>query len=402
MKTIAVICEYNPLHFGHLYHINQIREHYGECAVIALLSGDFVQRGEPAVLTKTARARAAVSAGCDLVFELPAPYCFASAEHYARAGVKLAASLGADVLSFGSESGELAKLQAAAKRLASPAFSTKLNELAKKEPALGIVSARAAAARESGLETFSGLITAPNNILALEYIKAVNKLGMKQLPELHTVRRIGAGYNSLSENDGFVSASFIRSKIFAGEEFKNYLPDFTYNICMESLNDGIFPTSLKRLELPILCFFRLADAKKLSEFAESGGGLSYRLCRAAREADSLEAFFEAAATKKYTNARLRRAVLSCMLGIYESDLRAPPAFTRLLAASANGRSLLNSIRPASDIEILTSAADFKKLPQAYERARALYRTSEALYTLAFQTPRPASDLIKARPYIAKN
>ncbi|MBQ7822147.1 MAG: nucleotidyltransferase family protein [Clostridia bacterium] len=399
MKTTAIICEYNPLHKGHEYAIRSAKKNSDD-AVVAIMSSDFVQRGEAAVLPAVYRARAALAAGCDLVLELPVPYSFGSAEYFARAGVYIADAVGiCDALLFGSEAGDINVLVGAYDRLCSEEFESKTREIEKNDRTLGHMQARFEAAKRLYGEDFAELISSSNNILALEYIKAVKSIDSTM--KLCTVKREGSAYNDRHGNDGYVSATFLRDRIFADDDISAYVPDKCIEIYNEAKRSGMCGASLERADTAILSFFRMTDASVLSGFAEVSDGLEYRLCRAAGEASDLEEFFELAATKKYTNARIRRAVLSCMLGITECDLRATPAYVRAIAANEKGLELLKQAKKCSKLPVITNVSGFDMPGGAGEWGRGLAVRADALYSLMLPTRLPSGELFKQGIYIDK-
>lgn len=401
MKITAMICEFNPLHSGHEYAVRSAKMH-GADALIAVMSADFVQRGEAAVMPSSLRARTALAAGCDIVIELPVPYSFGSAEFFARAGVYIADSLGVcDTLFFGSESGDTDELLSAADRLADMKFVTLTDEIKKSDPDVGHMQARADAARRLYGDDFAELISRSNNILALEYIKAAR--GMKSELALETVKREGSNYNDTEYGGvGNVSASFLRGCIKSGKSINAYVPESCVHIYNEAKSAGLLGAELSFAGTAVLSFFRLSKPERLSNIAEVSGGLEYRLCRAACESRTLKEFFENAATKKYTNARLRRAVLSCMLGVRESDFKVSPSYARVLAANETGISILKRMKETSKLPIITNVSGFDLHDAMAARALELSRRADALYSLMLPSPLSAGELFKRSAYISKN
>lgn len=389
MSITAVICEYNPLHLGHEYQISTLK-HCSDDAVIAIMSDDFVQRGEAAVYPKSLRAEAAVASGCDLVLELPAPYSFGSAEYFARAGVYIADAVGVcDKLNFGSESGDIDELTKLSELIAGEEFTGRVAEILERDKTIGYMQARSLAAGELFGADVCRTLTSPNNILGLEYIKSAKILGAEL--KLETLMRRGDGYNDKDGKGEFVSASFLREHLYSHSDISAYVP----KSCAEIYKKSTDFATLEKCERSVLSFFRLSEPERLSHFAEVSDGLEYRLCRCAAEAKSLSEFFLLAATKKYTNARLRRAVLSCMLGVYEEDFKASPAFTRVLAANSRGRELLKRMKKTSKIEIVTNGS-----PAASKNAVISERV-QALYSLCFDSILSADASVKTAPYIDK-
>ncbi len=397
LKTTAIISEFNPLHKGHEYAVKAAANN-GADAVVAIMSSDFVQRGEAAIMPAVYRARLALAAGCDLVLELPAPYSFASAEYFAYAGVFIAQSIGVcDGLLFGSEAGDMDRLIQARERLDSHKFASTVSELSQSGRSMGHMQLRYEASRQLYTDDFAELVSSPNNILALEYIKASQALGGRL--SLRTIKRTGSDYNDTESAEGFVSAGFLRKKIYAHEDFLQYVPNECASVYREAENKGVLGASLERAESAVLAFLRMTSPEKLSQYAEICDGLEYRLCKSACEASDLNGVFEFAATKKYTNARIRRALLCCMLGVTEADLKATPAYVRALAANEKGLELLKHIKEHSSVPVVTNVSGLKGLEHSNQYTLA--RRADALYSLTLPQKMPAGELFKQGIYVGK-
>ena len=225
MKICAIICEYNPLHNGHLWHIQSARALSGADAVLCVMSGNFTQRGEHAVLDKYTRAKHALLAGADAVIELPAPFATSNAELFAKGAIKLIASIPAvTTLSFGAENADKLAFISAGRYLNDEPKS--VSEEIKRLTATGISYARARAQAYAGHIPFD-VLSSPNNILGLEYTKAL--LALQSNIEILPLQRQGAGYLDGTLHENFSSASAIRSAIYNGESVKNNLPAFVAN-----------------------------------------------------------------------------------------------------------------------------------------------------------------------------
>ncbi len=370
MRNVGIICEYNPLHGGHKYLIEQVRA-MGAERVICIMSGNSVQRGDFALLPKNVRAASAIGAGAEAVFELPYPYCAGAAEFFAGAGVDILSRLGVDTVAFGSESGDISKLEEMAEK--SEHF------LPSEDKSIGIAAEYFTSLGEVG----------PNEILGFEYIKA----GKKYAPDLKfvTIKRLGAGYHDTGTRDVYPSATEIRGAVEAGE-FDKYsdlqLPPESRN-ALEACD----PVFMKNIESAVIGFWRMCDAQKVSLCAECGGGVAQRLVSAAREAVSLEEMMKLAATKRYTNSRLRRAILFGMTGVSIDDLRARAEYVNLLAANKAGIEFLSAV---SGIEVVSKPS---KIPGGERSARQfeLGARLDMLYTLAMK--RESGYFLKQSPKI---
>ena len=387
MKHVGIICEYNPLHRGHAHLLGQVREAE---AVVCLMSGNFTQRGEAASLPPVPRAAMAVAAGADLVLELPFPHAAASARYFATAGVRALSALGVDTLAFGSEGGVLAPLQAAADRAPEGDFF--------KKPANGAGKTGIAAAYFEAL----GDAPASNDILAVEYLRAirVEQLPLSPLP----VRRVGAGYReTVWENGEFASATAIRHALAAGEDVTALLPPESAEIFTGAVA-GTGLADIRRLGDAMLARLRALSAEsgqtvaKNANVAEAGGGLLQRLIKASFEADDYESLCRAAATKRYTDGRIRRVLLYLLAGVTEADLHATPTYLRLLAANEKGRAFLAKTEKTRTVPVVTKQSEIAALGTAAARQRALGQVSDGLYAIALNGRLTPHALQTAKPY----
>lgn len=372
MKTVGIICEYDPFHSGHEYLIRELRRAGAE-RVICLMSGDSVQRGELAILPKRYRARAAAACGADAVFELPYPWCSASAEFFAAAGVFLLRKLGVDTIAFGSETADLPALEAAADR----AVRLRNGGMTETGTAEGTAERYFAAL---------GLPDAgPNDILGVEYLKAARLQGADV--DFFPVRRTGAGHGS-REAAAYPSASFLRERIAAGE-VPDGMPEAMRAELCAAIAKGDCPVRTDRLSAALLAYWRLTDPAVSGKFAECGGGVSGRLHRAALRAGSAEKMLAWAATKKYTASRLRRAALFALTGVTSEDLRARPGYVLLLAAGMEGRRFLSARRRTGEIPIVTKPSRRPAETAEQRRQGSLSDAMDAISTLARPEPSAA-------------
>ncbi len=382
MFVCAIICEYNPFHRGHEIQIGRLRQQFPDACILSLQSGSFVQRGEAAVVSKYKRAEAALRCGADLVLELPFPWCAQGAHYFARAGVDILNSLGADLLCFGSETGDISTLSLAAERLASPEF---IAECEKEESESMESSTSHIASLRSTYKKLYGteLPIGSNDTLGIEYLKAMAGTNSSMKP--FCIRREG-GYTATSAREHYKSGIF--------DKMADSVPE-----ALIDFYKSIEPVHTEALGTAILNFFRTHTPDELSKFADLGTGLAGRLCRAANEAIDYDSFCILAATKKYTNARIRRAILSAMLRVTEDTLKRPPRFTSLLAANGRGTAFLRSVKKTADIEILTRPAAGRSLEGETADQFALSYAADTLWALAAGIP--PSELANERPYIVK-
>ena len=394
-RIAALICECNPFHNGHAYIFSQMRRRAD--TAVAILSGNFVQRGETAVFDKYARARAVLASGADLVLELPFPWCSASAEYFASAGVTLAARIGAEALLFGASSENAASYREAARILAdAESESAAYSSTGRKARTLGAASAREAFLREAAGSAAADLMRTPNDILAIEYCKAIAARGANLLPcpvlradEIDGIPLCGAtDLRRRMAQDGIV-ALHGRTPAAAETIFREEYAAGRY----------AFPSALAEI-----LFLHLRHMRSFphAAFAEGAGGVLGRLIAAAASSANADELFARAATKKYTNTRFRRAALFSLMEIPAAVLRRPPAYSVLLAANERGRRLLSQIRRAGDFPILTKPADHATLPPDAAEQYAALRRADELYTLCLHTRLPAGAYLRRTPYIAKS
>lgn len=401
MKTVAVICEYNPFHGGHAYLFTRIREVYGEDAtVVCIMSGNFTQRGEAAIIPKQARAAVAVEGGADLVLEMPFPYSSSSAERFARAGVHIAHSLGCvDALAFGSETADTELLTAIARRLNSPEFK---EAYFASDASLGSASKTEAVYRTLyGESEELAVLRRPNNLLGIEYIRAI--LSEEAVIEPCAILRVGAEHDAESvDGEGYPSGKSIRNALENGDfSVLCALPKYTADCIKSELNERKSLADNKMMLDYLLMQYRLNPT--VAEGADGmGGGLYSRILKAAKEATDGTDFFSRIKTKKYTNAFLRRALLAGVFGIGRDALNRLPSYTQVLAMSEAGQSLLRKIRKTSNIAILTKPGDAKDLPSSAAAEAALSMRADSLYAALFRAPLSPADTVRYRPYRKKS
>lgn len=382
MKISGLICEYNPLHNGHLYHLQKMREH-GADAIVAIMSGNFVQRGDVAVLDKFTRAKLAVYSGVDLVIELPAAHALAPAEAFAIGGVSLLHALGnVSELSFGSECGNLDLLMQAADacRIAREEYPDVMQEFLRGGYHYPTVICNMVE-NMYGPET-AAVLQQPNNTLAIAYLNALSALGSEMQP--FTVQRKGAEHDSLhvDADASIASATFIRQQIAIGEEeqCRAMMPGFSYRMLREHDRAGRIAT-LKNLERVLLYKLRTTSIQELAATAEVGQGLENRIYRE-RTADSLENLLAAIKTKRYTMARLRRILLHLLLGIQNADMQQLPPYGRILALNDTGKQVLRESKLTRTLPFSHRLSELARTSQAAYRCAKLDAMATDIYQLA--------------------
>lgn len=378
MSAIGIVCEYNPFHLGHLDHIRQSRALVGEnTPVVCVMSGDFVQRGTPAVFDKHTRARAACACGADLVLELPLPWCVLSAERFARGAVGLLASLGVVThLSFGSESGALAPLTA----LALAATEPETIEAVKAEMSGGMSFAPA---RQKVLEKRLGreladLLEKPNNILAVEYLKALFSIDSEITPL--TTLRSGSVHDGVSGGDVRCAAE-IRSMLESREDVRPYIPAAAY----DALRGGE-PMLLEKLEQAYMARLRMLPEEAFHALLDATEGLGSRIYKAVRTESTVEGVLSAVKTKRYPMSRLRRMLTGAVLGLRADTAGDTPPYARVLAANEAGRALLREMDGKAAVPVITKPAAVNELGGDVQRLFALTASARDFYALGYEAP----------------
>ncbi len=381
----GVAAEYNPLHNGHVYHLNELRKN-GADAIVAVMSGNFVQRGEPAICDKWIRARAAVECGVDLVIELPSAWAVASAQRFAEAAVGIMARLGVDTVGFGCECGDGERLKKAAAYLSSDDFNNKMRSFISEGVNYPTAVAKAA-------KLYSDLLSGANNSLAIEYIKAAEKLipGCRYI----AVKRIGAAHDGQDAEGGFASASKIREWLINGVEYQPYIPrEMAAGLDM-AISEGLAPAALLRLERGVIAKLRMMSPEETSIVPDVSEGLENRILAAAKSVSDLTALYEAVKSKRFTHARIRRIVLNAYLGITAQMQNSPVPYIRPLAFNQKGGGIVKNAARRG-LPIYTKSAKFAADPRC-AGAFAHEAKASSIYALCLPDPSRTADEYRATP-----
>ncbi|PAF32319.1 nucleotidyltransferase [Paenibacillus sp. 7516] len=372
MKAVGVIVEYNPLHNGHVYHLNEARRLSGADALVAVMSGPFLQRGEPAIVGKRARTEMALHAGADLVIELPVAYAVQPAEWFAFGAVSLLHRTGVvDSLCFGSESGDLDSLQRIARVLAvEPAglredIARRLREGAS-YPAAYAGAAAALAPGGVSEDAAAALLGQPNNSLGLHYLIALERLGSAIQPL--TTARTGAAYHEATPGPGAIaSATAVRRLLMADgpQAAAPYVPAATLAILQREWQAGRAPVHWERFAQPLLHTAVTRRASELANIAEVTEGLEHRLLRTLAQLPepSVESLLEALKTKRYTRTKLQRMLTHVLLNHAKAELTPDqlaegPGYLRVLGFNSLGQSLLKQMKTASSLPVVLKPSAF--------------------------------------------
>lgn len=401
MKTYGIICEYNPFHNGHIYQIEETRKQ-GATHIVAIMSGNYVQRGDVAMTDKFARARTAVANGVDLVVEMPVVYSISSANYFARAGVMMLGALGCvDGISFGSECGDIELLKNAA--MASFEITKKENLDKKVKPLMdqGMpfpAAIQQAIAMEHG-PIIASVFDSPNNTLAVEYLKAIKLLDLKLEP--YTVKRKGAAHDSHDASENIASGTLLREMIEDGEDISKYVPKETAETVREYEEKNML-AYFDNLERELLYVLRSTIPPIMAECPDVDMQLANFIYKTGIESNSIDEFLEKVGTKRYTQARFRRILLNLYIGTKATDLLLMPPYGRVLALNERGAEILKEAKEKTEgnkfaIPFNTSLKDIIEMqsPQINRFADISNRATN-LYGLASKEIRSCAEEFTAK------
>ncbi len=400
-KVLAIICEYNPFHNGHLYQLTESIKISKPDYVVCVMSGNFVERGNTALISKWARAEMALRSGVDMVIELPTIYSISSAENFASGAIKILDSLKCDTtLSFGSESGDISVLSKFAEILYEepPEYVTMLNhELAK---GLSYPKARenAMLLYINDIRSSANVLSGSNNILGIEYLKQIFKYKSSITPI--TIKRSGANYNSLTPSDNIASSTGIREMLVNKKSVKELVPKTTYSILKSELGNGRFVLDVSQFEKEIIYKLRCMSIAQIANLPDVTEGLEFKINEAVNSCNNLNDLIFMIKSKRYTLTRINRILLYALLNITKQDFENSQKVTpylRVLGVSENGKNLLSEISKNKKNNVVISVKDFleknnnKVLKSMLEKD--IFATN--IYTLGFKkTPEANLDYTK--------
>lgn len=394
MKTYGIICEYNPFHNGHIYQIEETKKQTGATHIVAVMSGNYVQRGEPALMDKFKRAEIAVKNGVDLVIEMPVQYSLANAELFARCGVLMLGSLRCvEGISFGSECGSIDQLIQCVDAVQEVTTPENLKPLM--EQGIPFPDAIHQLVSYKYGPLVGDLLNSPNNILAVEYIKSLKILGLLDKIKPFTIKREGSEHDSDVHSAKYASGSYLRQLIDDGEDISAYVPKDTADAVAE-YDDNDLLCWFENFERVLLYRLRTMSPQDLAKVPDVGQGLENRIFQAARVATSLEDLLDKIKVKRYPMARLKRILLNALFGIRTDDLKVPPTYGRILALNDRGAEILKMAGSLPEdklsIPFSSSLKDFveagKQNPNVM-RAVGMTTLSTDIYTLGSRNIRPS-------------
>lgn len=394
-NVLGIICEYNPFHNGHLYHLNESKKIANCKYSIAVISGNFTQRGEPSLIDKWSKAEMAIRNGVDLVIELPTIYSISSAENFANGAVKILNSLKiVDCLSFGSECGDISILNDIVQVLIEEpkAYQTLLaHELAK-----GISFPNA---RENALlmylgnvRRFANILSSPNNILGIEYLKAL-KLNQSKINPI-TLKRQESEHNTsfFTSSSRYASGSAIRNTCFTNDitNIQRVVPEISYDIIENKLENGTLVRNISVFDKEILFTLRKMSVEEIAELPDVSEGLEFSIKKIANSCNTVQEFLNSINSKRYTQSRIQRILLYAMLGITKKDMllsKNTIPYVRVLGFNKNGEKLIGEIvKQNSKLPVITSVKKFMDTNTNKNLKLFMEKDIEAtnIYTLGYQ------------------
>lgn len=364
-KVLGIVAEYNPFHNGHLYHLEKSKEDTGSNYTVAIMSGNFTQRGSTSLIDKWSKAESAIQSGVDLVIELPVIYAISSAENFAEGAVRILDSLKVvDYLSFGSETADMEVLNKCADVLSREprGYKTLLSHELKKGFSFPKARENALMMYLNDIRKYANVLSSPNNILGIEYLKALKKLKSPIQPI--NIPRYEAGYNDLSYTKNIASSTAIRNMIKNNgfNALANLMPAPSYATLVQNLKAGHIIPDVSVFEKEIIFVLRKMETSEIAELPDVSEGLEFSIKNAANSCNTMVEFLNIIKSKRYTTTRLQRILLYALLGITKKDLalsKKLQPYVRVLGLNKKGKFLISEIAKANPkLEIITSVKKF--------------------------------------------
>ena len=384
----AVICEYNPFHKGHKYQLDEIRRLKPNTKILSVMSPGFVQRGQPAVFDKYVRGECAVRCGADIAVSMPQVFSLLSAEGFAEGGVKVAREMGADSLAFGVENDDAEALKSVARILISDEFEQKLKEQLDLFPSLSFPSVRQKALECLCDKEVADMISTPNNILAIEYIKAI----MRYCPDMEIlpIKRTGNGHSDISESGEVLSATAIRRIIHCDRKWETYVPKETLTAL-----DGATRLDSKLYEAFLFSALSVGEYEKILRSA-GNKELADTVATAVRESGSYTEFRQKLSRKKFPETKIDRMLVCCLLGIAcDEYMHSDPEYVTFLASNDHGRDILKQCK----IPVISRYADGKRIGGKQCEKELL---ADRIWARCTLSPMGEKYFIEKKPYTAED
>ncbi len=389
-KIVGIIAEYNPFHNGHVYHIQNTKEQTGADCIVAVITGNFTQRGNSSVVNKWEKTKMAIAGGADLVIELPTIYSISSAENFADGAVKVLDSLGiVDTISFGMEAEDLSSLNNIATVLYSepPEYVSVLMHELQKGESFPKARDNALMMYLNDIKRYANILKGSNNILAIEYLKALKKQKSNLMPI--GIKREKVYYNSMKIIDEFASATGIRNLLLRNqvEEVRKVVPSTTFQILMNNFRNGTYVLDLTAYNYEIIYKLRNMTVKEISELPDVAEGLENLIKEAAGKTNNLIELISMIKSKRYTQTRIQRILIYAMLGITKKDMELSKKiipYIRVLGCSENGKMLLSQINPK--VSVITSLKRFEEdnRNQKFTKLLDIDKMATDIYTLGYR------------------
>lgn len=364
-KVLGIIGEYNPFHNGHLYHLEQSKQLTGSTYTVAIMSGNFTQRGSTSLIDKWSKTEAAIQSGIDLVIELPVLYATSSAENFADGAIKLLNSLKVvDYVSFGAETSDIEILNRFADILyhEPKQYKTMLSHELNKGLSFPKARENALLMYLNDIRKYANVLSSPNNILGIEYLKALKRQKSNIKPV--SITRYEAGYNDITYSGNIASSTSIRNIIKNGgfDILRRLLPASSYRILIENMKQGHIVPDLSAFEKQIIYNLRKMDISEIAELPDVSEGLEFSIKKAANSCNTITEFLNIIKSKRYTMTRIQRILLYSLLGITKKDMamsKKVTSYIRVLGLNNRGKFLISEIAKANPkLEIVTSVKRF--------------------------------------------
>lgn len=364
-KVLGIIGEYNPFHNGHLYHLEQSKQLTGSTYTVAIMSGNFTQRGSTSLIDKWSKTEAAIQSGIDLVIELPVLYATSSAENFADGAIKILNSLKVvDYVSFGAEASDIEVLNQFADILyhEPKQYKTMLSHELSKGLSFPKARENALLMYLNDIRKYANVLSSPNNILGIEYLKALKRQKSNIKPV--SITRYESGYNDIAYSGNIASATAIRN-IIKNDGFdilSRLLPAPSYSILIENMKRGHIVPDLSAFEKQIIYNLRKMDTSEIAELPDISEGLEFSIKKSANSCNTLTEFLNIIKSKRYTSTRIQRILLYSLLGITKKDMamsKKVTSYIRVLGLNNRGKFLISEIAKANPkLEIITSVKRF--------------------------------------------
>jgi len=412
MKAVGIVAEYNPFHNGHRWHLEQAKLHSGCSHAVVVMSGHFVQRGEPAIFDKWSRATMAIAGGVDLVLEMPVLSVVRSAQYFAVGGVRLLERLGIiSHMSFGMETID-PKLSLIASAIDDKTVKRSISCCLKDGQSYAAAVANSIAA---ACNVDLRVLSSPNNILAIEYMRALQKYAPEITP-IPIIRK-GHGFHDTAIDGNFASASALRLAMQANKQInaqvRSAMPDFSHKLCQKLLQEDRGPLTLNCLENIILAKLRTAGPAALAQIPDVSEGLEYKIFASSLHAGDIEGLLQSIKSKRYPQTRLQRILIQLLLEITKKQIdrfnEDGPLYARVLAFNDRGRSLIKGIQQHNRLPVITKVSHYLTSKQRYQHALTPLQkmlstdvTATDLYLLGLSNPvwrRAGRDFLQSPVYL---